>query len=515
MALRKTVILRRPQGGRLEGRNSVAAAFILLLAIVSVPLFSTVLPPLVDYPNHLARLHLIAEGGNQFYAIRWAPLPDLAADLIVPPLAHLVPLELAGKLFLVLTFALIAGGTVWLNRVATRCWRLWPLLAFLLLYDRILLWGFLNYLFGLGLAICGLALWLALEDGPAWRRVLASSLVALACFFSHISALGVYALAIVGVESLPALSLVRARHYRDLARLIAIVGIQFVLPAILFLFCQPPSTGGPINFTPIWRKPDLLFSVFDNYSRPFDIACFALFVGLFAALAWSRRLTIAPRLGVALVILFVAYLLLPSQMLSGSGVDHRMPIALFLLLVAATAPVVPLPRRIALAIRIAVVAVFALRMAVIEAVWLDAGRLYTADIAVIDSLPQGARLAVAFPSRDVNAGAIPELHVATLAVARHEAFVPTIFAYPTQQPLALRPPYDALAKATSPTGLWAGFVDGDAAARDKASPVLKDYDFIVFADRDPFTVPANPCLKKAAATPRFQLFAIRRDNSCF
>ena len=78
-----------------------------------------------------------------------------------------MPLELAGKLFLVLTFALIAGGTLWLNRVATGRWRLWPLLAFLLLYDRILLWGFLNYLFGLGLAICGLALWLALEDKPA------------------------------------------------------------------------------------------------------------------------------------------------------------------------------------------------------------------------------------------------------------------------------------------------------------------------------------------------------------
>jgi len=162
MASPNPVILRSSRSERLEGRTAVLAAFAVLLAIVSVPLFSTVLPPLVDYPNHLARLHLIAEGGNAFYAARWAPLPDLAADLVVPALARVMPLELAGKAFLVLTFALIAGGTVWLNRVATGRWRMWPLLAFLLLYDRILLWGFINYLFGLGIAICGLALWLAL-----------------------------------------------------------------------------------------------------------------------------------------------------------------------------------------------------------------------------------------------------------------------------------------------------------------------------------------------------------------
>src|ERR1700736_3364681 len=100
--------------------------------LAAVPPFSTVLPPLVDYPNHLARLHLIAEGGNAFYAVRWAPLPDLAADLVGPALAYLVPLEIAGKLFLVITFALIAGGTLWLNKVATGRGRWWPLLAFAL-----------------------------------------------------------------------------------------------------------------------------------------------------------------------------------------------------------------------------------------------------------------------------------------------------------------------------------------------------------------------------------------------
>jgi hypothetical protein len=504
----------RPVGARLEGRTSawpIAAAFLILLVIVSVPVFSTVLPPLVDYPNHLARMHLLVEGGNQFYAVRWAPLPDLAEDLIVPALAHLVPLDIAGKLFLVMIFALIAGGTLCLNRVAAGRWHWWGLLGFLLLYDRILLWGFLNYLFGLGVAICGLALWLSLEERPMLRAA-TSCVVALLCFFSHIAALGVYALAIIGVELAPGLSLMRAQRFWELTQRIAIAAAQFVLPAILFLFFQPASEGGPVGFTHIWRKADLLFSVFDNYSRPFDIACFALFVVLLGGLAWRGQLKIAPRLGAALAVLAVAYLLLPSQMLSGSGVDRRLPVAIFLLLVGASTPA--LPRRASVAIGAAIAAIFLLRMVAIERVWLEADRVYRADIAAIDLLPEHAKLAVAFPPRDIHADAVPELHVAPLAAARREAFVPTVFAYASQQPLALRPPYDALAGATSPNWIWGGFVDGNAVQRAAAAAVLKDYDFVVFADRNPFKVPANACLVPLPSPPRFQLFKLRQGEAC-
>jgi hypothetical protein len=491
----------------------VFAAFALLLAVAVTPLFSTVLPPLVDYPNHLARLQLIASGGNAFYAVRWAPLPDLAADLVVPALARAMPLELAGKLFLALSFALLAGGTLWLNRVISGRWRWWPLLAFALLYNRSFLWGFINYLFGLGVALCGVALWLALDE-RRWLRVPISAAVALACFFSHIAAFGIYALAVAGVELPPVLSLVRARRFGGAAERIALAGIQFVAPAIIVFGFEPAAPSGPLGFA-FWRKFDLLFSVFDNYSRPFDIACFVLFLGLIGALAWRRHLAIAPRLGMAVAIVAAAYLLLPNQIFSGSGADHRVPVALFLLLIAATAPAAALRRRTALTVGLAAAAIFGARMAAIEAVWLKSDTLYTADIMVIDSLPRGAKLAVAFPPREIGAGGIPQLHVATLAAARRAAFVPTVFAYATQQPLALRPPYDALAAATSPALLWAGFVDAAAAAQAQAALALRDYDFVVFAGRDPFTVAARPCLEKLPSPQWFQLFALRHDQACF
>jgi hypothetical protein len=491
----------------------VWGAFALLLMLVAVPPFSTVLPPLVDYPNHLARMHLLAEGGNAFYAVRWAALPNLAEDLIVPPLARVLPLDTAGKLFLVMIFALMAGGAVCLNRCATGGWRLWPLLAFLLLYNRILLWGFLNYLFGIGVALVGEASWLALEARSWWLRVLASSLVALACFFSHIAAFGFYALVLLGVEALPACTELRARRWTALGRRIGVAAPQFILPALLLLGGPQDAAGGTVGYAGVWRKIDLLFNVFDNYNRVFDVACFVAFLGLIGGLLWTKRLALEPRLGYACAIVFAAYLLLPSQIYGGSGTDHRLPTAIFLLLVAAGMPRFP-SRRIATAIGIAAVALLVVRLGVIERVWLRANQVYTADLAGIDLLPRGAKLAVAQPEGLFHVTRIPEVHVATLAIARREAFVPTLFTIPGQQPVMPKPTFAALAEAAQPQILWAALVAGSVADRTHLPISLRGYDFVTFTNNWPIHVPSNHCLTPFFVRPTFQIFAVVDDADC-
>ena len=491
----------------------VWGTFALLMILAAVPLFSTVLPPLFDYPNHLARMHLLAEGGNAFYAVHWAPLPNLAQDLIVPPLVRLMPLELASKLFLVLTFGLIASGTMWLNRVATGAWRPWPLLAFLLLYNRTFLWGFVNYLFGIGVALAGASLWLALEQ-RSWRlRTAASSLVALACYFSHIAAFGIYALVIFGIELLPAFRELWTRRWTALGRRVAIAGAQFAFPAALILGYWHQTSSGAIGRLAFWRKADLLFSVFDNYDRAFDIASFALFLGLLGWLAWMRRLRPARSLVWSVCLIFAVYLLLPSQMYGGSGTDHRLPIALFLLLIAASAPRFP-NRRAAVAVGIVAAALLVARLAIIEHVWWQADYIYSADLVGIDALPRGARLAVAMPAGAIHMVPVPEAHLPTLAIARREAFVPTLFADLGQQPIVLTPPYAALAEATPPPLVWAAVVDGDFAQRARLLSALEQYDFVAVIDNRPIYVPPNRCLISIFERVSFQIFAILHGPSC-
>jgi hypothetical protein len=483
------------------------------MVLAAVPLFSTVLPPLFDYPNHLARMHILSEGGNQFYAVRWAPLPNLAQDLIVPPLARAMPLELASKLFLVATFGLITGATIWLNRTVTGVWRLWPLLAFLLLYNRTFLWGFLNYLFGIGVALAGAALWLALESKRRWIRILTSSLAALACYLGHIAAFGFYALVLFGIELPPAWRELRARRWPALGARMAIAGAQFAIPVVLFLDYWRPATGG-ISHAAFWRKADLLFSVFDNYNRVFDIVCFAAFVGLLAWLATVQRLRLAPRLASAAGVVFAAYLLLPSQIYGGSGTDHRLPLALFLLLIAASAPEFPNRRTVA-AIGVATAVLLVVRLAYIEYFWLQANHVYSADLAGLDMLPRGAKLAVAYPASAVNFTSVPEVHLALLAVARREAFVPTLFSYEGQQPVALRSPYAELANAATPQDFWAVvWASRDTAETEGPRKVLQQYDFVAVAGAGAPDRPPARCLGPFFKQPNFEILAVLHGGGC-
>jgi hypothetical protein len=390
--------------------------------------------------------------------------------------------------------------------------RPWPLLAFLLLYNRAFLWGFVNYLFGLGAALCGTTLWLALECRRSLLRLLAASLVALVCYFSHIAALGLYALIIFGVELSPMLAECRARRWRALCYRIASASAQFVIPVILLFTYWHRSDVGTAAYA-FWRKADLLFGVFDNYSRVFDATCFALFSSLFGWLAWTRRLQIIPRLGWSVCVVLLAYLAAPSQVFGGSGADHRLPVAMFLLLIAASAPRFP-DRRSAIAIAIVAAALLAARLAVIEHVWRKADRVYSADLVGIDALPRAAKLAVALPPGAMHMVAVPQVHLPVLAIARREAFVPTLFAYPGQQPIALIPPYAALADAATPQQFWAAVVGDDAAEWARLLPVLQQYDFVAVTGGGPMEGRSSRCLAQFFRRPSFQIFAVVHEPLC-
>src|SRR5689334_1083468 len=156
---------RSAQGGMAEpvdlsrlSFRRFALLFAGLFAVAAVPVLICDTLPLFDYPNHLARLHILVAWPDsaplqRFYAVDWRPLPNLAMDFLVPLLAKAMPLAWAAKVFVLATLLLIAGGGAALHRALFAGWSAWPCLVFLLLYGRMLLWGFLNYLFGLGLGL--------------------------------------------------------------------------------------------------------------------------------------------------------------------------------------------------------------------------------------------------------------------------------------------------------------------------------------------------------------------------
>src|ERR1039458_6937224 len=147
----------------------IAVLFAAFTMLISIPIWTHPLPPLSDYVNHLARMHVIATLStnpllSSFYEIDWQVIPNLTMDLIVPLLARVMNVYLAGQVFIVLMFALIISGTLALNRALIGRWSTLPLFAFPLLYNYVFLVGLMNYIFGIGVALWTLAGWVAVRE---------------------------------------------------------------------------------------------------------------------------------------------------------------------------------------------------------------------------------------------------------------------------------------------------------------------------------------------------------------
>lgn len=433
--------------------HTFAAAYAALLAVALVPLGLASIPPLLDYPNHLARMHILVHGAQSAalqasYAVNWAPLPNLAMDALVPAFAAVMPLELAGRVFVGLTLALISSGTAALHFAVHRRVTPWPLLSFLFLYNFIFLFGFVNYFFGMGVFLWTFAAWIHFRNSPLRFRLPIFSALTLVLYFSHIYALGLYGLAVAGHE------FSRWRDDRTAYRPAdwLTLTVPFIAPTFVFLALTPiPEVASVTGYGPIWsvigRKLGMIVFFADTYSPVVDgvtawaLACLVIF-GFVAG-----TLKIAGALRWPLIALAAAYVAMPSWLFSSAFADVRLPVALAFLFIAGTSLEwrnAVWKRRLA----VALLALFAVRMAVVAAHWQAADRVYAEYLAAFEALPVGSRLLPVYARRssDMRSDFDPPIdQIAALAVITRSAFVPTMYARPTGQPIAAvapnRPPY--------------------------------------------------------------------------
>ena len=102
--------------------TSIWLGYAALIALLVTPLMLTSVPPLLDYPNHLARAHILATLDTdpllqQYYAISYKPIPNLASDVFIPAAAKIFDIYVAGRLFLALCLITTMLGVACLHRV--------------------------------------------------------------------------------------------------------------------------------------------------------------------------------------------------------------------------------------------------------------------------------------------------------------------------------------------------------------------------------------------------------------
>src|SRR5450631_4433977 len=188
------VMTTRAQPG--SDRSMAIVVFALLAAVSLLPVLLTPIPAMVDYPNHLARMYILSQNGtpdaNPYYEVAWALYPNLAMDLLIPQMARLIGVENATRLFLLLSQLLIVGGACVLERVVKGYVHIAGFAALMFLYCLPFTWGFVNFEFGLGLALWGIAAYLFVAERTWPTRFAVNLIFVTGLFAAHLFALGVY-----------------------------------------------------------------------------------------------------------------------------------------------------------------------------------------------------------------------------------------------------------------------------------------------------------------------------------
>ncbi len=414
----------------------VMALAVLLSAAALYPVFSVDIPPLADYPNHLARAHIIASIDaspelRSNYQVNWPLSPYLAMDWIVSSLAGIMPVYEAGRLFVALTLVTIVAGALAVHLALFKRLSPWPLFVHLFLFNHLLAWGFLNFLFAVGLSLLALAAWIATTRWPMWLRAILFTAASVAIFFTHVFALGIYALTIAGLELGRAWRARREKTPPIIVRDLVGGAAQFVAPIVLWLMA--PMSMGDSAF----RSGSLMRALVTPvimYEEPLDGLIFA-FVGFVLILGfWSRALRLAPPVGVPLAILAVTAVVLTLSPI-GFWAEWRIPLALCLLLVAGT-EFRPRGGKSALIVLCGALVLYGARVVTTAETWQRYDRHYAELRLASATIAKGARLLPVFHSqpfrmdRDVSTGSM-----SLITIIERSVFVPMLFTDPALLPV--------------------------------------------------------------------------------
>ena len=417
------------------------AATALLLLVSLWPILAADIPAMVDYPNHLARMSILARHGtaaaHPLYEVVWGFHPNLAMDLIVPPLTRFMSVEAATRAFLIVSLVLVVSGASALELAHKGRVAISGLVAVLFIHSMPFAWGFVNFTFALGLALWGLAASAATAERPLPVRLALHSALVPILYLAHMFALGLFGLTVCILE------LWRLRTGRTSLRQAAALGAAMALPLLILLaltLLLNGAVGGEGNVWGASYKPIWLFAI-NGFSFPAAFATTTLLaVGLYAAVRQGHARFSGP--GAWLAIGFVAlYAAMPFRLLDTAFVDMRVLVAAALILPAFLQVDLP-PGRWRLAALGIVATVASVNLLAVAGVQAEYRAEFARLVSSFERLDRNARVLIAHagepsdPPFDLSA--YPIYHAPVLAVHYADAFVPTLFTHPGKQPLRPR-----------------------------------------------------------------------------
>jgi hypothetical protein len=411
--------------GRAWWESPLLAPALMLLS--TAPLWFASLPPLTDLLGHMGRFHVELEIGRspllqRNWAFHWAVIGNLGVDLLIVPLAHVFGLERATWLVALSLPPMLLWAVVRVCRTVHG--RLTPFalacVPFVLAYPY--QYGFVNYWLSCALALHAFASWVRCADIRQMHR--AAIFVPTACLVWLAHAYGWAVLVVLtGAFELSRNWRRDPRAWPPMALAVLRRIWPVLVPAVIMLAWRGSAGGaGAHDFFNLGAKLNGFLRTFRDQDRALDLLSLAYASGMVAWGFLSRRNKVDPGLALAALISLALIVVMPRAIFGAVFADVRLFPIFFIAALAAVAPVDRTSRAASL-VALSALLVFAVRIGVTAAGFLDYDQAYARHLQALDRLPRGASVAVLVRHPKCDGWRQQRLsHLGALAIVRRDAF---------------------------------------------------------------------------------------------
>jgi hypothetical protein len=341
--------------------KTIIFLLIFLLFLFSLPIWLIEYLPLTDYPNHLLRITMVKEYYNpnfnfsDYFILRDFPVPNLFSDYFILLFSYLVPIQIAGKIFITLYILLLPLSVFYFLSRVDRTKLYLGFFSFFFIYSFYFNDGFLNFCISIPVFFLTLGYWWRVRNGGSLKRYGILLLLSLLLYFSHVVAYCVLIWSIFVLSLADSFSM--RKLFRNLAPFIPSLTLFVAYIGYVILFVKDTSFSFGSGYTGLFRAAtNFLRFCFISFSKvealiyaiPLLLYVIYLFRGVFTEEVFSNlkhlgrenKTRIEIRFLILMLSLFILYFLFPEYF--GQfwwGINIRLVPFVFLLGLAA----IPLP----------------------------------------------------------------------------------------------------------------------------------------------------------------------------
>jgi hypothetical protein len=420
------------------------ALFATVVALMIFPIWTVSVLPWTDFGDHLARVYILCHYNEvpvfrQYYQIVHLPLPNLAIDLILTPVLAVVDPYPAAKLFASLSVVVFAIAVDQFGRAVHGAPTWLAIVAAFFFYNSLLLYGFVNYTWGLVMFLLAAAAWMRANRN---RSVLSGLLAVIAGTATYVAHLSGFFFLCVFIGLMSAFEVGRARRIT----IWNVVGFLPLLPGLAAYFSLGADRADRSDLGYVWwnsmtSKVTHAFVLIAGYSFWMDAVTITGLLIVAAALVRSGKLSANRQLLSVVGIFGLAFCAFPSEYHTAGDADTRFIVPAGLVLVLCLT--VSVAKTWARPVYGLLVGILALRIVLMDVYWQKADRISVEQLGLLRQVQEQSRIyPIPFLPRGRTEAKIRNalVHLAGYAVIDRHAVSGSTFAYRGQQPLHLRIP---------------------------------------------------------------------------